>query len=129
LMVALRLPGGKKTKSNSLRSRPHPPSGHLAPRPGPAQRAGRSGVREPMARKPHAFTPQAGEGLAHADRRPGRHPRHRRGYDSPMDTFTLHRGTAPLLVSVPHDGTRVPPDIASRLSESARRVPDTDWHI
>src|SRR3546814_9665202 len=35
----------------------------LAPRPGPAQRAGRSGMREPMARKQHAFTPQAGEGL------------------------------------------------------------------
>src|SRR3546814_12295935 len=33
----------------------------LAPRPGPAQRAGRSGMREPMARKQHAFTPQAGE--------------------------------------------------------------------
>src|SRR3546814_13195423 len=46
-----------------------------------------------------------------------------------MDTFTLHRGTAPLLVSVTHDGTRIPPDIASRLSDSARRVPDTDWHI
>src|SRR3546814_13963806 len=46
-----------------------------------------------------------------------------------MDTFTLHRGTAPLLVSVPHDGTRIPPDIASRLSDSARRVPDTDCHI
>jgi N-formylglutamate deformylase len=46
-----------------------------------------------------------------------------------MDIFTLHRGTAPLLVSVPHDGTRLPADIASRLSESARRVPDTDWHI
>ncbi|GAA3921341.1 N-formylglutamate deformylase [Luteimonas lutimaris] len=46
-----------------------------------------------------------------------------------MDIFTLHRGTAPLLVSVPHEGTRIPADIASRLSESARRVPDTDWHI
>src|SRR3546814_17177857 len=46
-----------------------------------------------------------------------------------MDTFTLHRGTAPLLVSVPHDGTRIPPDIAPRLSDSARRVPDTDRHI
>ncbi len=46
-----------------------------------------------------------------------------------MDIFTLHRGTAPLLVSVPHDGTHVPADIASRLSDSARRVPDTDWHI
>jgi N-formylglutamate deformylase len=42
---------------------------------------------------------------------------------------TLHRGTAPLLVSLPHDGTRVPDDIAARLTDSARRVPDTDWHV
>jgi len=46
-----------------------------------------------------------------------------------MDTFTLHRGTAPLLVSVPHDGTYVPDAIAARLVPDARRVPDTDWHI
>lgn len=46
-----------------------------------------------------------------------------------MDTFTLHRGTASLLVSVPHDGTLVPDDIAARLTDAARRVPDTDWHI
>jgi N-formylglutamate deformylase len=46
-----------------------------------------------------------------------------------MDTFTLHRGTAPLLVSVPHDGTEVPDAIAERLTPSARRVPDTDWHV
>lgn len=46
-----------------------------------------------------------------------------------MDTFTLHRGTAPLLVSLPHDGTRVPDDIAARLTDVARAVPDTDWHV
>lgn len=46
-----------------------------------------------------------------------------------MDTFTLHRGSAPLLVSLPHDGTRVPEGIASRLTASAREVPDTDWHV
>lgn len=46
-----------------------------------------------------------------------------------MDILTLHRGTAPLLVSVPHDGTFVPDDIAARLTDSARRVPDTDWHV
>ena len=46
-----------------------------------------------------------------------------------MDIFTLHKGTAPLLVSVPHDGTFVPDDIAGRLTPQARRVPDTDWHI
>lgn len=45
------------------------------------------------------------------------------------DVYTLHRGTIPLLVSVPHDGTTVPDDIAARLTDSARRVPDTDWHI
>lgn len=48
-----------------------------------------------------------------------------------MDTpvFTLHRGTLPLLISVPHDGTHVPQAIAARLTDAARRVPDTDWHI
>ena len=45
------------------------------------------------------------------------------------DIFTLHRGTLPLLVSVPHDGTRVPDAIAARLTDAARQVPDTDWHI
>lgn len=46
-----------------------------------------------------------------------------------MEIFTLYEGTAPLLVSVPHDGTFVPDDIAARLTPEARRVPDTDWHI
>ena len=46
-----------------------------------------------------------------------------------METFTLHRGDAPLLVSVPHDGTALPDEIAARLTPSARRVPDTDWHV
>ena len=46
-----------------------------------------------------------------------------------MEIFTLHRGSAPLLVSVPHDGTHVTGDIASRLTDAAGGVPDTDWHI
>lgn len=46
-----------------------------------------------------------------------------------METYALHRGTTPLLVSVPHDGTTVPEDIAARLTDAACRVPDTDWHI
>ena len=46
-----------------------------------------------------------------------------------MEIFTLHRGSAPLLVSLPHDGTFVPDGIAARLTPQARRVPDTDWHI
>lgn len=43
--------------------------------------------------------------------------------------FTLHRGSAPLLVSIPHAGTHLPPAIAARLSEHGRQVPDTDWHL
>jgi N-formylglutamate deformylase len=46
-----------------------------------------------------------------------------------MDTFTLHRGTAPLFISLPHNGTALPDDIAERLTPEARRVPDTDWHV
>lgn len=45
------------------------------------------------------------------------------------DLLDLHRGDAPLLISIPHNGTRVPASIASRLTDEARRVPDTDWHV
>src|SRR3569832_1207663 len=45
------------------------------------------------------------------------------------DTFTLHRGSTRLLVSLPHDGTALPHALAVRMHESARRVPDTDWHV
>lgn len=43
--------------------------------------------------------------------------------------FSLHQGSAPLLVSLPHDGTEVPADIAQRLTPEARKVPDTDWWV
>jgi N-formylglutamate deformylase len=46
-----------------------------------------------------------------------------------METFSLHRGTAPLFVSLPHDGTQLPDDIAARVTPAARHVPDTDWHV
>jgi len=46
-----------------------------------------------------------------------------------MDSYTLHRGTAPLLISMPHDGIVLPDDITARLVPEARRVPDTDWHV
>ena len=46
-----------------------------------------------------------------------------------METYTLHRGTTPLFVSLPHDGTALPEDLAARMTPAARRVPDTDWHV
>lgn len=45
------------------------------------------------------------------------------------DICTLHRGTAPLLVSLPHDGSHIPEELAARMVPSARRAPDTDWHV
>ncbi|MEO6264623.1 MAG: N-formylglutamate deformylase [Luteimonas sp.] len=46
-----------------------------------------------------------------------------------MGIFELHRGTAPLLVSLPHDGSRIPHELAARMVEVARAAPDTDWHV
>lgn len=46
-----------------------------------------------------------------------------------MDTFELHRGTAALLVSLPHDGSRIPEQLAERMTPVARTAPDTDWHV
>ena len=46
-----------------------------------------------------------------------------------MTTCLLHRGSAPLLVSLPHDGSAIPADLADRMTPEARRAPDTDWHV
>jgi N-formylglutamate deformylase len=43
--------------------------------------------------------------------------------------FHFRAGTRPLLISMPHVGTHVPPGLAARFSDEARRVPDTDWHL
>ena len=48
---------------------------------------------------------------------------------TPPPTYTLHRGTTPLLISIPHAGTHLPPDIAAQLSEAGRALADTDWHV
>ena len=42
---------------------------------------------------------------------------------------TLHRGSAPLLISLPHDGSAIPAALAERMTPEARRAPDTDWHV
>lgn len=43
--------------------------------------------------------------------------------------YTLHQGTRPLLVSVPHAGQVVPADLAARMVPRAEGVEDTDWHL
>lgn len=49
--------------------------------------------------------------------------------DTPPPPYHFHAGTAPLLVSMPHAGTQVPPALAGRFTDEARQVPDTDWHL
>lgn len=44
-------------------------------------------------------------------------------------THTLHRGSGPLLLSLPHIGTWLPSDVRERLLPAALEVPDTDWHL
>jgi N-formylglutamate deformylase len=46
-----------------------------------------------------------------------------------MAAFTLHRGSVPLLVSLPHVGTLVPDTLRPLLVERALAVEDTDWHL
>ena len=43
--------------------------------------------------------------------------------------FDLHQGTAPLLISIPHLGTRLPAEINAAFSPEAAIVSDTDWHL
>ena len=46
-----------------------------------------------------------------------------------MQVKRLIQGTTPLLISIPHMGTFLPPDVKDRMKEPALRVPDTDWHL
>lgn len=43
--------------------------------------------------------------------------------------YSFHRGDTPLLISVPHAGTVVPPRINQRLRTGVRQLPDTDWFV
>lgn len=46
-----------------------------------------------------------------------------------MKPFEFHQGTIPLLVSIPHAGTALTPEVVEGLSAEASSIPDTDWHI
>jgi len=45
------------------------------------------------------------------------------------EIYDFRPGRIPLLVSMPHVGTELPADIAARLTDEARALPDTDWHL
>jgi len=44
------------------------------------------------------------------------------------ELFSVHEGSTPLLVSVPHDGRSLPELIEKRMTPVGRDIPDTDWH-
>lgn len=46
-----------------------------------------------------------------------------------MQPYLFHRGSLPLLISVPHAGTAVPEEIARSFTQVGRSVPDTDWYV
>ncbi|WP_144142923.1 N-formylglutamate deformylase [Paraburkholderia sp. BCC1884] len=43
--------------------------------------------------------------------------------------FSLHQGSLPLLISIPHVGTQIPADIAATMTPAAHRTEDCDWHL
>ena len=45
------------------------------------------------------------------------------------DIYTLTQGAGPLLISVPHVGTHIPPDLVPHYQPRALQVEDTDWHL
>ena len=44
-------------------------------------------------------------------------------------SFSLHRGSSPLLVSIPHLGTEIPREMQPLYSPRALAVEDADWHL
>ena len=47
----------------------------------------------------------------------------------PVPWLMVRQGTAPLLLSMPHTGTMIPPEIVSRLASPWLARKDTDWWI
>lgn len=45
------------------------------------------------------------------------------------DIVTVTPGSSPLVLSMPHPGTGLPPEVAAQLNERGHLVEDTDWHM
>lgn len=46
-----------------------------------------------------------------------------------MPVYSFSEGDTPLLVSIPHSGEQLPGSLVERMTESGRKLIDTDWHI
>jgi N-formylglutamate deformylase len=45
------------------------------------------------------------------------------------EIVSVTRGSSPFILSMPHPGTGVPPEVAAQLNERGQLVEDTDWHM
>lgn len=45
------------------------------------------------------------------------------------DIVAIERGSSPVILSFPHSGTVVPPEIWDSLNDNGRILSDTDWHL
>jgi N-formylglutamate deformylase len=45
------------------------------------------------------------------------------------EVYRLHPGTTPLLISLPHIGTRIPAELHAGYEDRALALEDTDWHL
>ncbi len=45
------------------------------------------------------------------------------------NSYTLVKGSVPLLISMPHNGEEIPADIAAVMTDKGREVADTDWYM
>ena len=46
-----------------------------------------------------------------------------------MSFLEITRGDSPLVLGLPHTGTKIPDEIAPALNEQGMALADTDWHI
>jgi N-formylglutamate deformylase len=49
------------------------------------------------------------------------------GAGTSRGAVSVKQGGSPLVLSIPHAGTDIPPEVASRLNETGLAISDTDW--
>ncbi|MBT7950549.1 MAG: N-formylglutamate deformylase [Gammaproteobacteria bacterium] len=45
------------------------------------------------------------------------------------ELFEFHQGNSPILISSPHDGTRIPSELISRFTDAGKSNSDCDWLV
>lgn len=45
------------------------------------------------------------------------------------EAYSFRAGDTPLLISVPHDGREILPELQKRMTPAGLDIPDTDWHV